>query len=233
MYKLSAEYYDKVYSFKDYAAEARRIHEWIARFCQSGGRALLDIACGTGRHLAYLRVDFEVEGLDRSPGMLREAAKRYPDLAFHRGDMRRFDLKKQFDVVTSLFSSVGYLLTLKDYTRAITCMTRHLKPGGVLLVEPWLKPDVWTPGRPHVLVVDEPELKIARLNTTWQKGRKSGFDFHYTIATPEGVSHFVEKHVLALYTPEEQLEAFRQAGLEAQYDETGLTGRGMLIGVKP
>ena len=36
-----------------------------------------------------------------------------------------------------------------------------------------------------------------------------------------------------LWTHEEHLEAFRDAGLEVSFDSEGLMGRGLYLGVKP
>jgi hypothetical protein len=55
-------------------------------------------------------------------------------------------------------------------------------------------------------------------------------NFHYLVATPEGVQHFTELHELGLYTKEEYLEAFRAAGLATTYETDGLIGRGMYVG---
>ena len=69
-------------------------------------------------------------------------------------------------------------------------MARHLQPGGVLLVEPWLPPDGYTTGTVHALYVDQPQLKIARINVAAARDRVSLLDFHYLVGTPEGVEHF-------------------------------------------
>jgi hypothetical protein len=81
--------------------------------------------------------------------------------------------------------------------------------------------------------IDEPNLKIARVSTSFRNGRLSWFDFHYLIATPEGTEHLVERHELGLFERSEMKAAFVDAGLAARYDEHGLTGRGLWIGVRP
>ena len=71
------------------------------------------------------------------------------------------------------------------------------------------------------------------VNTSFVDGRLSYFDLHYLIGTPEGTDHYVERHELGLFEVEEMRAAFADAGLEATYDEEGLTGRGLYIGCRP
>lgn len=232
MFAQTAQYYDKIYSAKDYPAEVQSLRAVIRQHCRSRGRALLDVACGTGGHLELLRNHFEAEGLDLSPEMLELARRRNPDVVFHAGDMTDFDTGRQYDVITCLFSSIGYVRTLENLNRAAACMARHLKLGGLLVVEPWFTPEAWKPGTVHALFIDEPDLKIARVNTSYADGRLSYFDLHYLIGTGEKTEHFVERHELGLFTNEEMEAAFMQAGLETIYDPNGLTGRGLWIGRK-
>src|SRR5205823_4279128 len=96
--------------------------------------------------------------------------------------------------------------------------------------EPWLTPDRFVERHVHAVFVDDPELKLARVNRGRIEGRSSIFDFHFLVGTPDGVDHFVETHELALFTHGEYLEAFRAAGLEPDYDDEGLMGRGLYVG---
>lgn len=193
---------------------------------------LLDVACGTGRHLEHLAPQFEAEGLDLVPAFLEIARRRNPALAFHVGDMRAFDLGRTFDVVTCLFSAIGYLTTLGDVEQAAHTFHRHLVPGGLALVEPWFTPDQWHPNTVHALFIDDPDLKIARVNTSFREGRLSVFDLHHLVGTPEGTEHFVEHHAMGLFETAELCGAFEEAGFDVAFDDEGLTGRGLLIGTR-
>jgi SAM-dependent methyltransferase len=231
-FSKSAQFYDRIYSWKNYEKESEDIIRLIHLHLKSDGKRLLDVACGTGRHLEYLKSRFDVEGLDLDGRLIIVAHQRNPDVKFHQADMTNFDLGEQFDIITCLFSSIGYVKTIENLHRTLRCLQNHLAAGGVLLVEPWFTPDTWKPNTVHALYVNDPELKIARINTSYAEGALSWFDLHYLIGTPEGTDHFVEHHEMGLFTIEEMLVAFSEAGLNAEYDPNGLMGRGMYIAVK-
>ena len=125
------------------------------------------------------------------------------------------------------------MTTIEDLEKAIATMAQHLVPGGVLIIEPWLTPDVWKAGSVHGMFIDDPDLKIARVNTSLTRGRLSLFDLHHLIGTPKETFHFVEHHEMGLYSEEEMTTAFETASLETTFDPEGITGRGIYIGVQP
>jgi ubiquinone/menaquinone biosynthesis C-methylase UbiE len=235
MFSKSAKFYDAIYAAtgKNYAAESNKVHQIIQAHKRSAGNALLEVACGTGLHIAVLQNFYQVTGLDLDPEMLTIAKQNYPDLLFHQADMAEFDLGKEFDAITCLFSSIGYVKTKQRLEQAICTLARHALPGGVLVVEPWFTPEQWKTGRVSALFVDQPDLKISRMNISEAEGNLSYFIFHYLVATPQGVDHFTERHELGLFTHQEYLEAFRKAGIETIHDPEGLDGRGLYIGLKP
>jgi hypothetical protein len=143
--------------------------------------------------------------------------------------MTRFDLGKRFDVVTSLFSSIGYTVTADRLGAAARALARHLEPTGVLIVEPWFGPEDWEVDGLHALMVDEPDIKIARMNLSGRVGDVSVMDFHYLVGTRDGFFNFTEHHELGLFTHQQYLDAFEGAGLAATHDPIGLMGRGLYV----
>jgi hypothetical protein len=117
--------------------------------------------------------------------------------------------------------------------QALLRLAGHLLPGGVLIVEPWFSPEQWHPGSIHAVFVDQPDLKVSRMNVSGVDGQLSFFEFHYQVGTPEGIHTFTERHELGLFTHEEYLSAFQQAGLQTLHDPKGLDGRGLYLGLKP
>lgn len=234
MFTKSATLYDAIYAAmgKDYLSEAQRLHELIQQHKQCAGNTLLDVACGTGGHLALLRQWYDLEGLDLDAGMLVIARQRCPDVVFHQADMADFELERQYDAIVCLFSSIGYVKTLERLHQTLQTMTRHLHPGGVVIIEPWLTPGVYQTGGVHAQFVDQPDLKIARMNISEVDGRVSVIDFHYLVATPQGIEHFTECHELGLFFHDEYLGAFVASGLDVVYDAQGLMGRGLYIGTR-
>lgn len=229
MFTGSARYYDALYRFKDYEAAVERLCE-VLRSAHPSARSLLDVGCGTGRHLEHLRERYEVEGLDLNEDLLGLARERCPDVPFHRADMQSFSLERRFDVVTCLFSSIAYVKSVPAMQRSVASMVRHLKPGGVLVVEPWFTPETYWTGTITANHVDEADLKIAWMYTSEREDGVAVLDIHYLVGTPEEVEHFTERHELGLFTREQYEGAIRQEGLDVDFDPDGLFGRGLYVG---
>jgi SAM-dependent methyltransferase len=233
MFSKSAKFYNAIYAAigKDYAAEVpKRFITLSSNINAQRATPCWKQPVGPGCTFPSCRKIYQVEGLDLDAEMLAVASQNYPDIPFHQADMADFALGKGFDTITCLFSSIGYVKTKPRLEQAVQTMTRHLLPGGVLIVEPWFTPEQWKPGRVSALFVDQPDLKISRMNTSEVEGRLSFFVFHYTVGTPQGIEYFTERHELGLFTHAEYLEAYRNAGLEVIHDPEGLDGRGLYIG---
>lgn len=232
-YAKSAEIYDALYlAKKDYVKEAEQVHDLIEEYKHTDSNALLDVACGTGLHAEIFKRWYDVEGLDLSEVQLDIARERLPDVMFYHDDMTQFDTGKQYDAVTCLFGAVGELLDIKQVDSAINTMAQHLKPGGVMIVEPWLRPEQFKEGHIGSDFVDEPDLKVARITIPERQGKIVNLTMHHMVGRPGKVEKFIEHHQEAMHTVEEYTEAFKKADLSVNHDEQGLMGRGLYIATK-
>lgn len=233
-YKLSAQHYDRVYSFKNYEAEVEKLQSIFAEHASSQVESILEVACGTGNYIDLLHQrNYQVDGLDISPNMVKAAKQKLPDLNIQLGDMRQFDMGKQYDAVVCLFSSIAYMLNEEDLTKAVSSMVKHLKPGGLLIIEPFVQKEKFTVGHLGVLNHEWDDMKISRHNTTTlNENDICGMDFHYLITTKEkGVEYFIEPHTMWLIPPKTMLNIMEKAGLQAQFTMNGLIPeRGLFIG---
>jgi ubiquinone/menaquinone biosynthesis C-methylase UbiE len=230
MFSESAEFYDAIYaSFKDYRAEAARVAA-LLRTLQPQCRTVLDVGCGTGEHARLLAADgFIVDGLDLDPGLIRIAARKHPSGRFVVADMSAFQLSHRYDAILCLFSSLGYLLTLDRVRQALECFRRHLAPEGVVVVEPWFTPGVLEHGRVMQHTVESNGVRISRVSRMEIDGVASHLHFEYEIRDASGTRHVSETHDLGLFTRDELQRTFEEAGLRAEYDPEGLTGRGLYV----
>jgi SAM-dependent methyltransferase len=103
---------------------------------------LLDLGCGTGRHLEHFaRLGWEVTGVDLSEPMLARAAARLGGLSRSRWELIRADLLDlsflpagSFDAVICMFSTLGMLSSAETRQRAVCQAARCLAPGARLAI---------------------------------------------------------------------------------------------------
>lgn len=218
-----APLYDAIYAArgKNYSAEADRIRSVIANR-HPRAVTLLDVACGTGEHLRFLRPHFEIAGLDRHPAMVAAARQKLGGVMISEGDMTVFDLHRTFDVVTCLFASVSYLPHAAALAKAIDRMVCHLAPGGLLIIEPPVMPNRLQPPREQTdwFVVDG--RRIRRITSAVHRGDALEIRFRFE-RHADSTPLFTEVHRIALFDQATYEHAFAEAGCTAEFMESSTT----------
>lgn len=231
-----AKYYDLIYSLKDYKNETKKINALISKYKKSKGDSLLEVACGTGKHLEYLKKDFSCTGIDLNEGMLKLARKRHSGIKFVRGNMIDFKLGRKFDIITCMFSAIGYVKTYENLEKTLKNFSRHLNAGGIVIIEPWFTKSAYKAGNPHMSTYESKGIKIARLSVSEAKNGVSIMDMHYLIAEHnKKVKHFVDRHELGMFDVVRTLKLMKSAGFNPRFLKKGEfdNGRGIFVGAKP
>jgi len=239
MFENWATLYDDIYAQKGkrYDREVAYLESRISAVKTSPGRRLLDLACGTGEHLKHFQERFTVIGLDASPAMIEVARKKLPSVPIWQGDMTTFDLGQQWnpvDIITCLFSSIGYLASVDELHLAVARMAGHLAPGGVILIEPAVLPERLVPPRESRLKIQSGKRVVHRETSAKLEGRVLKICFRYEVRSGSGVREaFTDRHSLFSFSRDEYESAFTSAQLGSTFDSHGPNGLGLFVATRP
>lgn len=110
---------------------------YLALAKQIGG-PVLELGCGTGRVTIPLsQTGIDITGLDVVPGMLAWARSKAQHLPIHwvEGDIRTFQLGRQFRLICATGGAFQMLLTRPDHEAALARIREHLAPEGSFAID--------------------------------------------------------------------------------------------------
>ncbi len=122
------------------------------RFARGKVRRVLDIACGTGPHLARLADHgYAMAGLDLSRANIdflraRLAAKAQ-EAELVVGDMTDFRLAQRVDAAICMQDSQGHLLTNEQLLAHLHAVARAVRPGGLYIFDRYMASSWTNPAR--------------------------------------------------------------------------------------
>ncbi len=101
---------------------------------------ILDMACGEGTFVLEAKeLGFDVWGIDKSEEMIEiargKAEREGVDSRFLQADMRSLSLDRKFDLVTSWFDSVNYLLDQSDLRQTFESVHGLLREEGFFVFD--------------------------------------------------------------------------------------------------
>lgn len=134
---FNSPYYQLLYSQRDEKEAAAFIDKLLEYLHPAPGSAMLDAACGRGRHAKHLAdKGYEVTGIDLSEESIRIAKTLEKDnLSFFLHDMRLPFRINYFEIVFNFFTSFGYFDTQRENENALRTLGQALKPGGRLVLD--------------------------------------------------------------------------------------------------
>ena len=101
---------------------------------------ILDLCCGHGRQLIELASrGYQMTGLDLDPLFLgiakEEAERRGLQVRLEHRDMRDIPFSEEFEALTNMFTSFGYLEDDEEDQKVLNRIVKALKSGGLFLME--------------------------------------------------------------------------------------------------
>jgi SAM-dependent methyltransferase len=134
-----AALYPLEFTPSSYAAAAEQVgHILTLTGCPSG--AVLDLACGAGRHsIPFAQRGFAVTAVDRTPWLLSQArahaASANVQIEWVQEDMRQFVRPRAFGLIVNLFTSFGYFDRPEENRQVLQNVHESLTAGGVFLLD--------------------------------------------------------------------------------------------------
>lgn len=190
------------------------------------GTAVLDLACGYGRHaIGMAGRGYRVTGLDFNPHYLEiaaaEARAAGANVAWRAGDMRALPFEREFGAVYSFFTSFGYFGD-DENEQVLAGIARALEPGGRFLIDmmnrDWLlthpQQRTWTQRDDGALFMEETSLELAASRVVARQ----------MLIEPAGGTQVTKEYFLRAYTCAELSSLMRRHGLAVK-DVYGGTDR--------
>jgi SAM-dependent methyltransferase len=217
------QYYDLLYSDKDYQGEVEYLASLLKRFGIEKG-SLLEFGSGTGKHGCILaKKGFTVYGIEKSPEMVA-ASNTHQGFSCQIGDIASTVLSRKFDAVISVFHVMSYLVSRDSFLATLENAAKHLVPGGVFVFDFWYSPAVFA-NKPCIRVkhMKDDRFELIRIAEPKEYLDESRVDVHYTIMTrdllTQGVRLFEEVHPMKHFTLSEvdvssSLSGFRRVNAE-------------------
>jgi SAM-dependent methyltransferase len=204
------EEYLELYAHRDSGEAEEHVELVVRELGDRPPRAVLDLACGAGRHTAALRRrGLRTLGIDLSITLL--ARMQESGLPMVAGDMRCLPFAgASFDWVLNFFTSFGYFEQERENFRVLEEIVRVLTPGGRFLID-LLNP---SPAIANLQARENRTVGDRRVEIErWFDAASGRINKRIRVHGPSGVPRSYLESVRA-YSKEEVVSGLRWAGLE-------------------
>lgn len=140
--KFYSKYYDLVYSKKNYKKEVNFFFKLI-KDNNFKIKKILELGSGTGNHGKYIKkAGYDIIGVEKSLPMIKFSKKKKIGFKIHNCDLKKFRIKKKFDLVISLFHVINYMIKDSEINKFFETAKFHLNKNGYLLFDTWHTPAI-------------------------------------------------------------------------------------------
>ena len=133
---FNTPYYHMLYQDRNHQ-EAESFMQNLTRYLNlEDNTAILDLACGKGRHAVYLNsLGYHVTGLDLSTESIAYAKQFENEHLFFDVHDMSLPYSKKFNAVFNLFTSFGYFENDEDNLKTLKAIKSNLKPNGIAVID--------------------------------------------------------------------------------------------------
>lgn len=204
-------YYHTLYGHRNESEAHGFLEALVQRLGIPAGSAVIDIACGNGRHSRALHaLGLHVTGIDLSSESIAIARSKGPDsIQYHTQDMRDPLPTGPYRVAFNLFTSFGYFDDPADDLRALQQIRAVLEPGG-LFIQDYLN------GLPLIahLPVEE-SMDKESIHFQIHKYYRAPFIYKEISVNDQGNTHHYREQV-RIFSPETLTDLHEKAGFRVR-----------------
>jgi len=147
--------------------------------------------------------------------MIEVARRKVPTTKFKVANMIKFRFTDKFDVIISLFSSIGYVQTFKKLAKTLENFYKHLNDKGVVIMEPWIFKEDFKKRHISLDTYEDEEAKLVRMATSRIRSSTWSIFMHYLVGKKGKIEHFTEIHRMLALNQSDYIKAFKSAGFKA------------------
>ena len=197
--------------------------EFIDKFASERGyKKILDVPCGTGRVSVELaKKGYDVTGIDFNPNAIKRAKSKAKGLnaVWMEEDMRNMSFNNEFDLVTCMWSSIGYF-TDEENANFLKSSGKALKPGGAMILD--------TPTLESIMRIFNPHGVIRLGDSYIIEEREYDFDassinMRWTFF--DDGKQFSRTGIIRLYSYKELIDMMKKAGFNEFISYSGFEGK--------
>ncbi len=221
------ERYAEIYDLSGQISFSVRMIPYLQEILEARGftgQTMLDLACGTGTvAISFAQQGLRAYGVDASAAMLEQARAKAAEagvaVEWSQQDMRDFTLPEPVDLVTCLYDSLNYMLSVEDLSRAFRRVAAALNPGGLFAFDVntiWLYENIHAGGTFY----SEADGLATIIQGTYDADKRQAVaDIVGFVRRDALYERFAETHVQRAHTDDEIAQALAAAGLreEARY----------------